>query len=336
MNKELTELNDLSRRDEVAAAEYRVRAEQLTQQAQERYALSEEELIASFGPQQLVPDPDLLARKAANAQETAAASSQTQEAERGENEGEEAPNTDTEQREMEQGRESSLEQDEGLWRPYDRAEQSALLEKANRAISRLGKVNPLALEEHSALEKRFEFLMGQLKDLRTSKADLLVVVREVDNRVKEAFEQAFTDISREFTEVFARLFPGGTGSLKLTDSSDMLTTGVEVNARPAGKNVQRLSLLSGGERSLAALAFLIAIFKARPSPFYILDEVEAALDDLNLSRMLELFKQLREVSQMIIITHQKRTMEVADVLYGVTMRDGISRVISQRVAPGDS
>lgn len=116
----------------------------------------------------------------------------------------------------------------------------------------------------------------------------------------------------------------------------MLTTGVEVNARPAGKNVQRLSLLSGGERSLAALAFLIAIFKARPSPFYILDEVEAALDDLNLSRMLELFKQLREVSQMIIITHQKRTMEVADVLYGVTMRDGISRVISQRVAPGDS
>ena len=336
LNKELTELNDLSRRDEVAAAEYRVRAEQLTQQSQERYALSEEELIASFGPQQLVPDPDLLARKAANAQETAATASQTEEAERGENEGEEAPSTDTEQRETEQGRESSLEQDEGLWRPYDRAEQSALLEKANRAISRLGKVNPLALEEHSALEKRFEFLMGQLKDLRTSKADLLVVVREVDNRVKEAFEQAFTDISREFTEVFARLFPGGTGSLKLTDSSDMLTTGVEVNARPAGKNVQRLSLLSGGERSLAALAFLIAIFKARPSPFYILDEVEAALDDLNLSRMLELFKQLREVSQMIIITHQKRTMEVADVLYGVTMRDGISRVISQRVAPGDS
>lgn len=336
LNKELTELNDLSRRDEVAAAEYRVRAEQLTQQAQERYALSEEELIASFGPQQLVPDPDLLARKAANAQETAAASSQTEEAERGENEGEEAPSTDTEQGQTEQGRESSLEQDEGLWRPYDRAEQSALLEKANRAISRLGKVNPLALEEHSALEKRFEFLMGQLKDLRTSKADLLVVVREVDNRVKEAFEQAFTDISREFTEVFARLFPGGTGSLKLTDSSDMLTTGVEVNARPAGKNVQRLSLLSGGERSLAALAFLIAIFKARPSPFYILDEVEAALDDLNLSRMLELFKQLREVSQMIIITHQKRTMEVADVLYGVTMRDGVSRVISQRVAPGDS
>lgn len=336
LNKELTELNDLSRRDEVAAAEYRVRAEQLTQQSQERYALSEEELIASFGPQQLVPDPDLLARKAANAQETAVTASQTEEAERGENEGEEAPSTDTEQRETEQGRESSLEQDEGLWRPYDRAEQSALLEKANRAISRLGKVNPLALEEHSALEKRFEFLMGQLKDLRTSKADLLVVVREVDNRVKEAFEQAFTDISREFTEVFARLFPGGTGSLKLTDSSDMLTTGVEVNARPAGKNVQRLSLLSGGERSLAALAFLIAIFKARPSPFYILDEVEAALDDLNLSRMLELFKQLREVSQMIIITHQKRTMEVADVLYGVTMRDGISRVISQRVAPGDS
>ena len=336
LNGELSELNDLSRRDEVAAAEYRVRAEQLTQQAQERYALSEEELIASFGPQQLVPDPELLAHKAADAQETAATAPEVEEAEQGDNEGEKAPNTDSKQVETDQDRESCSEQDEGLWRPYDRAEQSALLEKANRTIARLGKVNPLALEEHSALEKRFEFLMGQLKDLRTSKADLLVVVREVDNRVKEAFEQAFTDISREFTEVFARLFPGGTGSLKLTDSSDMLTTGVEVNARPAGKNVQRLSLLSGGERSLAALAFLIAIFKARPSPFYILDEVEAALDDLNLSRMLELFKQLREVSQMIIITHQKRTMEVADVLYGVTMRDGVSRVISQRVAPVDS
>ena len=136
--------------------------------------------------------------------------------------------------------------------------------------------------------------------------------------------------------MFSRLFPGGSGSLKLTDPEDMLTTGVEINARPAGKNVQRLSLLSGGERSLAALAFLIAIFKARPSPFYILDEVEAALDDLNLSRMLELFKQLREVSQMIVITHQKRTMEVADVLYGVTMREGVSRVISQRLEPANS
>ena len=337
LNKELAELNDLSRRDEVAAAEYRVRAEQLTQQAQERYALSEEELIASFGPQQLAPDPDFLARKAANAQAAAATASKAEEADRDEPEGEETPSPDKGQEQTENnGQESAIEPEEGHWRPYDRAEQSALLEKANRAISRLGKVNPLALEEHSALEKRFEFLMGQLKDLRTSKADLLVVVREVDNRVREAFEQAFTDISREFTEVFARLFPGGTGSLKLTDSSDMLTTGVEVNARPAGKNVQRLSLLSGGERSLAALAFLIAIFKARPSPFYILDEVEAALDDLNLSRMLELFKQLREVSQMIIITHQKRTMEVADVLYGVTMRDGVSRVISQRVEPVDS
>ena len=330
LNKELAELNDLSRRDEVAAAEYRVRCEQLTAQAQERYALSESELIASFGPQQLVPDPDLLAQRAENAQEEVVAEANAAENEAARRAGEEEVETEA------TSEESATEQEEGRWRPYDRAEQSALLEKANRAISRLGKVNPLALEEHSALEKRFEFLMGQLKDLRTSKADLLVVVREVDDRVKEAFEQAFADISREFQEVFARLFPGGTGSLKLTDSSDMLTTGVEVNARPAGKNVQRLSLLSGGERSLAALAFLIAIFKARPSPFYILDEVEAALDDLNLSRMLELFKQLREVSQMIVITHQKRTMEVADVLYGVTMRDGVSRVISQRVEPVDS
>ena len=336
LNTQLAELNDLSRRDEVAAAEYRVRAEQLTQQAQERYALSPQELIAAFGPQQLVPDPQLLAQRAENAQEEAATS-----ADEGQDtetpKAEEVANAEQEQVETETvSGESPAEPEEGRWRPYDRAEQSALLEKANRAISRLGKVNPLALEEHHALEKRFEFLMGQLTDLRTSKADLLVVVREVDHQVKGAFEQAYADIAREFTEVFSRLFPGGSGSLKLTDPEDMLTTGVEINARPAGKNVQRLSLLSGGERSLAALAFLIAIFKARPSPFYILDEVEAALDDLNLSRMLELFKQLREVSQMIVITHQKRTMEVADVLYGVTMREGVSRVISQRLEPADS
>lgn len=336
LNTQLAELNDLSRRDEVAAAEYRVRAEQLTQQAQERYALSPQELIAAFGPQQLVPDPQLLAQRAENAQEEAATSAD-------EGQDTETPKTDeVANAEQEQVKtetvsgESAAEPEEGGWHPYDRAEQSALLEKANRAISRLGKVNPLALEEHHALEKRFEFLMGQLTDLRTSKADLLVVVREVDHQVKEAFEQAYADIAREFTEVFSHLFPGGSGSLKLTDPEDMLTTGVEINARPAGKNVQRLSLLSGGERSLAALAFLIAIFKARPSPFYILDEVEAALDDLNLSRMLELFKQLREVSQMIVITHQKRTMEVADVLYGVTMREGVSRVISQRLEPANS
>ena len=337
LNIQLAELNDLSRRDEVAAAEYRVRAEQLTQQAQERYALSPQELIAAFGPQQLVPDPELLAQRAENAQEEAV--SARGEAEEGETESanETADGAGQQEREIASSREDgAAEPEEGRWHPYNRAEQSALLEKANRAISRLGKVNPLALEEHQALEKRFEFLMGQLTDLRTSKADLLVVVREVDHQVKVAFEEAYADISREFTEVFSRLFPGGTGSLKLTDPDDMLTTGVEVNARPAGKNVQRLSLLSGGERSLAALAFLIAIFKARPSPFYILDEVEAALDDLNLSRMLELFKQLREVSQMIVITHQKRTMEVADVLYGVTMREGVSRVISQRLEPADS
>ena len=334
MNRELAELNDLSRRDEVAAAEYRVRSEQLTEQARERYALSPEELISSFGPQQLVPTPDLLARRAENeAEDTQVSSNQELDANALPENSSQAGG-DTEVR-TDFASEPTVD-DKSQWRPYDRAEQSALLDKATRAIARLGKVNPLALEEHQALEKRFEFLMGQLSDLRTSKADLLVVVREVDNQVKEAFTQAFTDISNEFTEVFSRLFPGGTGSLKLTNPDDMLSTGVEVNARPAGKNVQRLSLLSGGERSLAALAFLIAIFKARPSPFYILDEVEAALDDLNLSRMLELFKQLRKVSQMIVITHQKRTMEVADALYGVTMREGVSRVISQRLERADS
>jgi chromosome segregation protein len=216
--------------------------------------------------------------------------------------------------------------------PYVREEQQKRLRTAERALSMLGRVNPLALEEYSAMEERHKFLTEQLEDLRRTRKDLLDIVREVDARVQEVFTAAYADVSTAFDATFSRLFPGGEGRLVLTDPDDMLNTGIEVEARPAGKKVKRLSLLSGGERSLVAVAFLVALFKARPSPFYILDEVEAALDDTNLGRLLEIYEELRETSQLLVITHQKRTMEVGDALYGVTMRgDGVSTVISQRL-----
>ncbi|SFL82652.1 chromosome segregation protein SMC [Geodermatophilus ruber] len=216
--------------------------------------------------------------------------------------------------------------------PYQRAAQERRAAKAERDLATLGKVNPLALEEFAALEERHGFLATQLEDLRATRRDLLTVVREVDERIHDVFAAAFADVQREFEQVFAVLFPGGHGRLTLTDPENMLTTGVEVEARPPGKKVKRLSLLSGGERSLTAVALLVAIFRARPSPFYVLDEVEAALDDVNLGRLLTLVEQLRSTSQLIIITHQKRTMEIADALYGVSMRgDGITGVISQRL-----
>lgn len=217
-------------------------------------------------------------------------------------------------------------------RPFVRAEVERRACRAQRDLKALGTVNPLALEEHRALEERYRFMNDQLGDVKASRADLLRLIAEVDDQVETAFAAAYEDTSRAFQDVFDTLFPGGKGRMILTDPDDMLTTGIDLEVRPAGKKVKRLSLLSGGERSLAALAFLFAIFKARPSPFYILDEVEAALDDANLTRMLGVFAQLREVSQLIVITHQKRTMEVADALYGVTMKDGVTTVISQRLA----
>ncbi|EEJ53694.1 chromosome segregation protein [Mobiluncus mulieris] len=216
--------------------------------------------------------------------------------------------------------------------PYVREEQVARKSKAAAELKRIGKVNPLALEEHAALVARHQFLADQLADLKKSRNDLLDVVAEVDRQVVEVFGAAFTDVAAAFTKIFEVLFPGGEGRLELTDAKDLLNTGIDIHARPAGKNVKRMSLLSGGERSLAALAFLFAIFQARPSPFYVLDEVEAALDDVNLSRLLGVFEILRQNSQLIIITHHKRTMEIADALYGVTMRDGTTTVISQRLA----
>ena len=215
---------------------------------------------------------------------------------------------------------------------YVRAEQERALAKAQKDLEKLGRVNPLALEEHEALASRHKFLVDQVQDLKASKADLLRIVQDVDRLVEEAFASAFAETREQFEHVFGVLFPGGQGDLVLTDPDDMLSTGIEIEARPAGKKVKRLSLLSGGERSLAAIAFLIAIFKARPSPFYVMDEVEAALDDMNLTRLLAVFKELQETSQLIVITHQKRTMEIADALYGVTMRDGVTTVVSQRLA----
>ncbi|WP_395294229.1 chromosome segregation protein SMC [Kitasatospora hibisci] len=289
LKSELDKLVDAGHRDEVLRAEKRLRIEQLESRALEEFGIEGGELLASYGPDRLVPP--------------SAADGAT-----------------------EDGREV------GEPRPYDRAEQEKRLRAAEKAFQQLGKVNPLALEEFAALEERHRFLGEQLDDLKRSRRDLLDIVKDVDERVEQLFTSAFHDTAAQFEGVFARLFPGGEGRLVLTDPESMLTTGVEVEARPPGKKVKRLSLLSGGERSLTAVAMLVSIFKARPSPFYVMDEVEAALDETNLRRLVAIMEELRESSQLIVITHQKLTMESADALYGVTMKgDGISQVISQRL-----
>ncbi|HSP75767.1 MAG TPA: AAA family ATPase, partial [Cryobacterium sp.] len=219
---------------------------------------------------------------------------------------------------------------------FDRDDQQRRLAVAERRYAQLGRVNPLALEEFAALEQRHRFLTEQLTDLTNTRRDLLTIIEEIDEKMGAIFGSAFDDTQAAFAEVFPVLFPGGSGSIRLTDPDNLLTTGIEVSVKPAGKKIERLSLLSGGERSLAAVALLIAIFKARPSPFYIMDEVEAALDDANLGRLLTIFEDLRATSQLIVITHQKRTMEIADALYGVSMRlDGVSAVVGQRIAKDD-
>lgn len=296
LGKELEELVSSVHRDEMARAQQRMRIEQIETKALEELGLEPDGLVADYGPDQPVPVLEPPA------------------------EGDATPETDD-------GAEP-----EPRTVPYVREEQVKRLRTAEKALTMLGKVNPLALEEFSAMEERHQFLSEQLEDLRQTRKDLLDIVKDVDARVEAVFTEAYADVTKAFDQTFARLFPGGEGRLVLTDPSDMLTTGVEVEARPPGKKVKRLSLLSGGERSLVAVAFLVALFKARPSPFYILDEVEAALDDTNLGRLLEIYEELRENSQLLVITHQKRTMEVGDALYGVTMRgDGVSAVISQRL-----
>ncbi|MFL9659460.1 chromosome segregation protein SMC [Streptomyces sp. PB17] len=293
LKAELDKLTDSVHRGEVLGAEKRLRIEQLETKALEELGVEPAGLAAEYGPHQEVP-PSPPA------------------------EGEELPD--------------DPEHPRNRPRPFVRAEQEKRLKAAERAYQQLGKVNPLALEEFAALEERHQFLSEQLEDLKKTRADLLQVVKEVDERVEQVFTEAFRDTAREFEGVFSRLFPGGEGRLILTDPDNMLSTGVDVEARPPGKKVKRLSLLSGGERSLTAVAMLVSIFKARPSPFYVMDEVEAALDDTNLQRLIRIMQELQEASQLIVITHQKRTMEVADALYGVSMQgDGVSKVISQRL-----
>jgi chromosome segregation protein len=237
----------------------------------------------------------------------------------------------------EDGSTTSGEDDQPGPVPYVRDQQQKRLRTAERELSLLGRVNPLALEEFDALEERHRFLSEQLEDLRKTRRDLLDIIVEVDNRVQQVFADAYTDVAAAFERVFARLFPGGEGRLILTEPGNWLTTGVDVEARPPGKKIKRLSLLSGGERALVAVSFLISLFIARPSPFYILDEVEAALDDTNLGRLLEIYEELRATSQLLVITHQKRTMEIADALYGISMRgDGVSTVISSRLRETES
>ena len=204
--------------------------------------------------------------------------------------------------------------------------------KATRAeLEALGAINPLALEEYEALSERHAYLNQQIEDLKATRRDLNTVMDEVSSHIAEVFTAALEDINTHYRRIFETLFPGGEGHLELDDPSDPLNSGVEIHARPAGKKVKRLSLLSGGERSLASLALLIAIYMSRPSPFYALDEVEAALDDRNLSRLLQVIGELGERSQLIVVTHQKRTMQIAETLYGVSMRGGVSTVLSQQM-----
>lgn len=292
----ITALTDALHRDEVAKAQAALRIEQLEQQVLEQFGMAVADLVAEYGPDVALPPSEL------------------------------------EMAEYEQARERGEQVTAPAPMPYDRPTQERRAKRAERELKELGRVNPLALEEFAALEERYNFLSTQLEDVKAARKDLLDVIAEVDTRILQVFTEAYMDVEREFTQVFSTLFPGGEGRLLLTNPSDMLTTGIEVEARPPGKKIKRLSLLSGGEKSLTAVAMLVAIFRARPSPFYVMDEVEAALDDVNLRRLISLFEQLRERSQLIVITHQKPTMEVADALYGVTMQgDGITTVISQRM-----
>ncbi|WP_226352495.1 chromosome segregation protein SMC [Pseudonocardia sp. ICBG601] len=294
----LEKLTDAVHRDEMVRQQTRMRLEQLTEKILGDHGIGVDDLVAEYGPEVPVPP---------SADETA---------------------------EYEAARERGEQVSAPPPVPFDRPTQERRLKRAEKDLSLLGKVNPLALEEFAALEERYKFLSTQLEDLKNTRRDLLTVVREVDDKILEVFTTAYHDVAAEFETVFATLFPGGDGRLVLTDPDDMLTTGIEVEARPPGKKVKRLSLLSGGERSLTAMALLVAIFRARPSPFYVLDEIEAALDDVNLRRLISLMEELRTTSQLIVITHQKPTMEVADALYGVSMRgDGITQVISQRLRP---
>ena len=310
---ELAVLTDSAHRDEVARTQQRLRIAQLEERAVQELGIAPDVLVAEYGPD--LPVPPVTVNPAP---------------------GDPAPG-DPPPGDLAPGDpQPDASGTDGAGRPagapYVRAEQEARLRRAERAMAQLGRVNPLALEEYAALEERHTFLTEQLEDLRRSRKDLLDIVASIDARVEQVFAEAFADTAAQFETVFARLFPGGEGRLVLTAADDALGTGIDIEARPAGKKVKRLSLLSGGERSLTAVALLVSIFIARPSPFYVLDEIEAALDDANLGRLLGILTELRQSSQLVVVTHQKRTMEIADALYGVTMRgDGVTTVVSQRL-----
>ena len=323
---------------EMQVYEKKLQLSTLLERAGDELGLVEDVLVAEYGPQVPVPDDTALTSDSADAEDSRLSSgddsrlsSSSASAERIETPHAEPPASaglDTPA-----SRATRPPTEAALGKPYVRAEQEQRLAAAERKLAQLGRVNPLALEEFAALEQRHKFLTEQLTDLTNTRKDLLTIIDEIDEKMQDIFYSAFEDTKSAFNQVFPILFPGGTGSIHLTDPENILTTGIEVTVKPAGKKIERLSLLSGGERSLAAVALLIAIFKARPSPFYIMDEVEAALDDANLGRLLTIFEDLRQTSQLIVITHQKRTMEIADALYGVSMRaDGISAVVGQRVA----
>jgi chromosome segregation protein len=317
VRERLGALNDNVHGLEMQAYEKKLHLSTLLERAAEDLGLDEELLVAEYGPDVPVP-PDSTERPGFVSPESSSVSPEDGAPDPG-NTGEDTA-----------GSSEAPEKQEGV--PFVRADQETRLARAERKMGQLGRVNPLALEEYAALEQRHRFLTEQLADLTATRKDLLTIIDEIDGKMQDIFAAAFEDTRAAFDRVFPILFPGGSGSLSLTDPSDLLTTGIEVTVKPAGKKIERLSLLSGGERSLAAVALLIAIFKARPSPFYILDEVEAALDDANLGRLLTVIEDLREDSQLIVITHQKRTMEIADALYGVSMRqDGVSAVVGQRV-----
>jgi chromosome segregation protein len=340
LRERLTAVSETVHGLEMQVYEKKLQLSSLLERAGEELGLVEDVLVAEYGPEQLVPldaaltDAPLPATSAAQMKESSDVAPEIAGEEEprerstpsfgrdGENEGDATDAAD-----------AAEAPDEPQGVRFVRAEQEARLAKAERKLAQLGRVNPLALEEFDALEQRHKFLTEQLTDLTNTRRDLLTIIEEIDEKMQDIFASAFDDTRAAFNEVFPILFPGGTGSIHLTDPESLLTTGIEVTVKPAGKKIERLSLLSGGERSLAAVALLIAIFKARPSPFYIMDEVEAALDDANLGRLLTIFEDLRQASQLIVITHQKRTMEIADALYGVSMRqDGVSAVVGQRVA----
>ncbi|MGN6175706.1 MAG: AAA family ATPase, partial [Streptosporangiaceae bacterium] len=303
--EELDRVVDSAHGAEIVRAEHRMRLEQIAFRAVDEFGVDATALAAEYGPDVPIPEP----AQEADAPAPAASAAGGEPTVPPEGDGPARPTI-----------------------PYVRAAQEQRAAVAQRQLNQLGKVNPLALEEYAALEERHAYLARQLEDLKKTRRDLLTVVKEVDDRVQQVFAAAFEDTAREFEQIFGRLFPGGQGRLILTEPDDMLATGIDFEARPPGKKVKRLSLLSGGERSMTAIAFLVAIFKARPSPFYVLDEVEAALDDTNLQRLMQIFEELRDNSQLIIVTHQKRTMEAADALYGISMQgDGVSSVVSQRL-----